>query len=380
MAHLSVGLGKRAAPEFQARKIFLRPAATASLDHGVPPSPLVGYADARPDARRSAFPADHAEPNLDMSVSLGVHVGQQNLAMNEMRALWRKLDAAGVDWISAWDHFYEAPPKGGTQPHFEALATLGALAAETSHARIGCLVFYVGYRNPALLAKAATTLDHITGGRFELGIGAGWHIWEASAYGYAFPDIGTRLDMLEEAAQIIRRMLTEERTTFSGKHFQVDDASCLPRPVQTRLPIWIGGVGEKRTLKIVADHADGWNAAYLDPAEFARVNAVLNHWCEQEGRDPASLKRAVNVTFNLGTDEAAVARQRRLLAEDWGDAAARVAGGALLTTPSGAVDRILEYVAAGADEVNIALRAPWDGEALDAYLESVMPAVRKAAG
>jgi alkanesulfonate monooxygenase SsuD/methylene tetrahydromethanopterin reductase-like flavin-dependent oxidoreductase (luciferase family) len=186
--------------------------------------------------------------------------------------------------------------------------------------------------------------------------------------------------MLEEAAQIIRRMLTEERTTFSGKHFQVDDASCLPRPVQQRLPIWIGGVGEKRTLKIVADHADGWNAAYLAPDEFARVNAVLNHWCDDEGRDPASLKRAVNVTFNLGVNEAAVDRQRTLLYEDWGAAAERVAGGALMTTPDRAVDRIMEYVAAGADEINIALRAPWDAEALDAYLETVMPAVRKAAG
>jgi len=315
-----------------------------------------------------------------MSISLGVHVGQQNMTMDAMRSLWRKLDDNRVDWISAWDHFYEAPPKGGTEPHFEALATLGALAAETRHARIGCLVFYIGYRNPALLAKAATTLDHISGGRFELGIGAGWHIWEASAYGYAFPDIGTRLDMLEEAAQIIRRMLTDDRTTFSGKHFQVDNASCLPKPIQTRLPIWIGGVGEKRTLKIVADHADGWNAAYLSPEEFGRVNDVLNHWCESEQRDPRSLKRAVNVTFNLALNDAGVERSRELLVADWGAAAERVMGGALLCTPDQAVERILEYKRSGADEVNIALRAPWDGEALDAYLEHVMPAVRRELG
>ncbi len=315
-----------------------------------------------------------------MAISLGVHVGQQNMSMDEMRQLWRKLDASGVDWISAWDHFYEAPPKGGTEPHFEALATLGALAAETSNARIGCLVFYVGYRNPALLAKAATTLDHITGGRFELGIGAGWHIWEASAYGYPFPDIGTRLDMLEEAAQIIRRMLTEERTTFSGLHYQVDDASCLPRPVQERLPIWIGGVGEKRTLKIVADHADGWNAAYLDPDEFRRVNEVLNHWCEDEQRDPRTLKRAANVMFNLGLDAADLEHQRGVLARDWGEMAERISGGALLCTPDQAVERVLEYVEAGADEVNVALRAPWHEEALDAYLGTVMPAIRKALG
>lgn len=315
-----------------------------------------------------------------MSISLGVHAGQQNMAMNDMRALWRKLDDKGVDWISAWDHFYEAPPKGGTEPHFEALTTLGALAAETSNARIGCLVFYVGYRNPALLAKAATTLDHITSGRFELGIGAGWHVWEASAYGYPFPDIGTRLDMLEEAAQIIRGMLTQDRTSFSGKHYQVDDASCLPKPVQERLPIWIGGVGEKRTLKLVADYADGWNAAYLSPEEFARVNEVLNHWCEAEARDPASLRRAANVMFNLGMDARDLERQREALQRDWGAMADRVADGALLCTPEAAVDRIMEYVNAGADEINIALRAPWSEEALDAYLTEVMPKVRAETG
>ena len=315
-----------------------------------------------------------------MSISLGVHVGQQNMAMDTMRALWRKLDSNGVDWISAWDHFYEAPPKGGTEPHFEALATLGALAAETQNARIGCLVFYVGYRNPTLLAKAATTLDHITGGRFELGIGAGWHVWEASAYGFAFPDIGTRLDMLEEAAQIIRQMLTQDRTNFSGKHYQVDNASCLPKPVQERLPIWIGGVGEKRTLKLVADFADGWNAAYLSPQEFARVNEVLNHWCEDESRDPCSLKRAVNVMFNLGMDDNDLKRQHESFSADWGEMAGRVAEGALLCTPDRAVDRIMEYVAAGADEINIALRAPWNEEALDVYLTDIMPKVRAAVG
>lgn len=312
-----------------------------------------------------------------MPISLGVHVGQQNLTMNELRALWRKLDTSGVDWISAWDHFYEAPPKNGTEPHFEALATLGALAAETTHARIGCLVFYVGYRNPALLAKAATTLDHLSNGRFELGLGAGWHIWEASAYGYSFPDIGTRLDMLDEAATITRRMLTEPRTTFSGKHFQIDNASCLPAPLQKRLPIWIGGVGEKRTLKIVADHADGWNAAYLPADEYQRLNGVLDQWCTEADRDPASLRRGVNLMFNLGMNQADLQRERAKLSGDWGDMADRIAGGALLCTPDQAVDRIMSYVEAGATDVNVALRAPWEAEALDAYLSDVMPAVRR---
>lgn len=315
-----------------------------------------------------------------MGLSLGVHVGQQNMSMDDMRALWRKLDNNKVDWISAWDHFYEAPPKNGTEPHFEAIATLGALAAETKHARLGCLVLYVGYRNPALLAKAATTLDHISNGRFELGLGAGWHIWEATAYGYSFPDIGTRLDMLDEATQVIRRMLTEERTTFSGKHYVVDNASCLPAPIQPRLPIWIGGLGEKKTLKIVAERADGWNAAYLPSDEFARLNQVLDHWCEDVEREPSSVRRGVNLMFNLATGQSQMKAERERLAKDWGKMAPRIEGGALLCTPDQAVDRIMEYVNAGATDVNVALRAPWNAEALDAYLTDVMPKVRKEAG
>lgn len=307
---------------------------------------------------------------------LGVHIGQQNLPFDDLRALWRRLDDAGVDWISAWDHFYEAPPAGGTVDHFEALSTLGALAAETRNARIGCLVFYVGYRNPALLAKAATTLDHISGGRFELGLGGGWHHWEASAYGYEFPDVGTRLDMLDEAATIIRGMLTQERTTFTGRHFRVEDASCLPRPVQQRLPIWIGGVGERRTLRLVARHADGWNAAYVPPQEFARLSGVLDSWCEVEGRAPSSLRRGINLSFNLAADAAGVRAEEDALKASWGPMAERVMDSALLGTPDEAVDRVGAYIDAGATDVNIALRAPWNVDALSAWLETVMPALR----
>lgn len=310
-------------------------------------------------------------------VAFGVHIGQQNLPMAELRTLWRRLDAAGVDWISVWDHFYEAPYQGGTQPHFEALATLGALAAETSTARIGCLVFYVGYRNPAALAKAATTLDHLSGGRFELGLGAGWHLHEATAYGYPFPDIGTRLDMLDEAAEVVRRLLDEERTTFAGRHFQLDDATCWPKPMQQPLPIWIGGRGEKRTLEIAARRADGWNAAYTSAKEFTRLNGVLDHWCEADGRDPAAIRRSANIAFHLALDDAGVKRERARFAKDWGAGAERVAAGALLCMPEAAVEAVMGYVAGGADDVNIALRAPWDEAALDAYLEEVLPALRR---
>lgn len=310
-----------------------------------------------------------------MTLALGVHVGQQNMSMATMRALWKKLDEH-VDWISAWDHFYEAPPAGGTVDHFEAMTTLGALAADTRRARLGCLVFYVGYRNPATIAKAAATLDHISGGRFELGLGAGWHEQEARAYGYDFPDVSTRLDMLDEASSIIRGLLEQDRTTFAGKHYSVENASNLPCPLQEKLPIWIGGLGEKKTLKIVAKHADGWNAAYTTPENFARLNGVLDEWCNRLNRDPGSIQRSVNLTFNLSVDQSGVEVERQKLREAWGPAAARIEGGALLGTPAQAIDRIRQYEAAGASMVNIALRAPWNEDALDAYLTEVIPALR----
>jgi alkanesulfonate monooxygenase SsuD/methylene tetrahydromethanopterin reductase-like flavin-dependent oxidoreductase (luciferase family) len=312
---------------------------------------------------------------MTASLSLGVHVGQQNLTMDELRAVWRRCDSS-MDWISAWDHFYEAPPAGGTLPHFEAVATLAALACETSRARIGCLVFYVGYRNPGQLAKAATTLDHLSHGRFELGLGAGWHEWEARAYGYDFPPAGQRLDMLEEAVPLIRRLLTEDRTTHEGRWFRAADASCLPAPVQERLPSWIGGTGEKRTLRIAARHADGWNAAYVPPEEFRRLNGVLDQWCEREGRDPSTIRRAINLQFMLAADERSASDMRERIEQQWGAMAPRVMAGGLSGTPDQAVDRIAAYVDAGADAVNVALRAPWPPESLDAWLDDVAPRAR----
>jgi alkanesulfonate monooxygenase SsuD/methylene tetrahydromethanopterin reductase-like flavin-dependent oxidoreductase (luciferase family) len=340
-----------------------------------------------------------------MTLLLGAHVGQQNFEMDDLRALWRWLDGSGFDWISAWDHLYEAPPSAdprpGTIPHFEAVATLAALAVETTNARLGCLVFYVGYRNPGLLAKAAITIDHLAGGRFELGIGAGWHQWEAEAYGYDFPPVGTRLDMLDEAARLIGPLIRsgrfpgggEEgdgaaageggdpvRTTFEGEHFRLAEASCLPPPPLGGMPLWIGGVGERRTLPMAARYADGWNAAYISAAEFGRLDQVLTDRCQDIDRDPADIERSVNLVFAMGADEARARRAEEDLAEQWGPMVERIRGGALTGTPAQAVEQVLAYAEAGAGMVNIALRSPFDQEALEAYQEAVMPEVRAATG
>ena len=306
------------------------------------------------------------------------------MTIDEMRDIWRWLDQSGLDWLSAWDHLYEAPPAGGTLPHFEAVATLAALACDTERARLGCLVFYVGYRNPGLLARAAVTIDHLSGGRFELGLGGGWHEWEAEAYGYDFPSLGTRLDMLAEATELISSLLTPadgdeiRRTDFDGEHYKAVNASMLPGPVNGTMPLWIGGIGEKRTLRLTAEYATGWNAAYVAAPEFGRLGKVLDGWCEQRDRDPAEIERSINLVFAMGSDQAAADKVEAAMRTQWGPQFERVAGGAVLGTPERAVEQIVAYAENGADMVNVALRAPFDREALEAYVETVVPAVRAA--
>jgi alkanesulfonate monooxygenase SsuD/methylene tetrahydromethanopterin reductase-like flavin-dependent oxidoreductase (luciferase family) len=149
----------------------------------------------------SSFPARRGRTGLQ----LGIHVGQQNTTMSDLLERVQRFDGV-VDWVSVWDHLYEAPPNGGNTPHFEAVATLGALAAVTSTARLGCLMFCAPFRNPALLAKACVAIDHASGGRFEPGFGAGWHEPEFKAHGYEFPSLGTRFDMLTDGMEIITGM------------------------------------------------------------------------------------------------------------------------------------------------------------------------------
>jgi alkanesulfonate monooxygenase SsuD/methylene tetrahydromethanopterin reductase-like flavin-dependent oxidoreductase (luciferase family) len=310
-------------------------------------------------------------------LSLGVHVGQQNATMGELVALWQRLDRT-VDWISVWDHLYEAPPAGGTTPHFEAIATLGALASVTEQARIGCLMFCVPYRNPALLAKACVAIDHIAEGRFEPGFGAGWHEPEFRAHGYEFADVGTRFDMLSEALEIVSSMLSgATATTFSGEHYRVDEVTCVPGPYAGTIPLWTGGRGSTRTPQNAARYCAGWNVPYVGPAEFRRLNDRLDAACEVIGRDPKTLERSVNLAFHVGATPAEADAELERIRQQWGpEVAERLTEGALTGTPDRAVDRIAEYRAAGADLVNVALRFPVGTDAFDAYLTDVVPAAR----
>jgi alkanesulfonate monooxygenase SsuD/methylene tetrahydromethanopterin reductase-like flavin-dependent oxidoreductase (luciferase family) len=295
------------------------------------------------------------------AIKLGVHCGQQDIELDELRALWRKVDAYGFDLVTCWDHFYESPPRDGQGVAYESLALLSAMALETQSIRIGCFVFGMGFRNPAILAKALTTIDHLSHGRLTVGLGAGWHIPEHTEYNIPLPSAKERLDKLSEGARIIRRMFTHESTTFRGKHFQVANARNIPQPLQARIPIIIGGGGEGRTLQIAALHGDGSNITYPTPETFKHKMEVLTEWCEKSDRDPAGIDRSVQLHFVMSSKGADPGPQRDI--GIWGE-------------PQQIIDRLGMYVDAGAQGVNIAVRPPVDYDALQSYAEDVMPAFR----
>ena len=284
----------------------------------------------------------------------GVHVGLQHTTADELRGVWRQIEDLGFGWISVWDHFYGATGRPDDAACLEAVAMHAALACSTSKVRCGSLVYSIGYRHPAVLAKAITAIDQLSGGRADMGIGAGWAKVEYDAYGIPFPDAKTRLDQLEEGIQCLRGLLHDDVTDFQGEYFTLTQARNEPPPVQAKLPIWIGGGGEKRTLKIAARYADGWNVPFIAPDQFARKNAILDDHCAAVGRDPKEIKRAINV---------GLAYSEESLQQQFGAISDLVRPGVLSGSDEEITDRIGEYVDAGADQVNIALRAPFNLEA-----------------
>ena len=305
----------------------------------------------------------------------GIHAGPQDCTIDELRRLWRIADTQGFHWCSVWDHLYSVSDLSNpAKPAFEGVASMAALASETKRVRVGCLVFCVLYRPVGVLAKAAITIDHVSGGRCELGIGAGWNEIEARAFGVPFPGMKERLDHLEEAARVLRALFDGETVTLAGKQVQVSEALCLPRPAQQRLRLWIGGQGEKRLLRMVARYADGWNVPFLAPEIFAARNATLDAWCERERRDPRAITRTVNVGLAIARDEAGVRRREEDLKLMFGPMTDFVRPGILVGTPQQVIDRIGEYRRAGAEWIILALRAPFDFEGLDLFVHDVMPA------
>lgn len=309
-----------------------------------------------------------------MAVQFGVHLGAQNATVSELRTLWKWLDQAGVDWISLWDHLYEAPPAGGTQPHFEAFSMLGALAVDTSRARIGCLVFCSQYRNIGVLMKGAISVDHLSSGRFELGMGSGWHEQEAKAFGFDFPSQGDRFKVLEGQLVAINKWRAGERVTQSSPSVELVDASMVPG-IMGPMPLWIGGLGPKQTLRMAGAYADGWNAAYASPSQYRELNNILDDWCVKAGRQPSDVERSINLSYALSHEDIGVVKSQ--LETQWGAASERIISGSLLGRPEDAMEQIAPFIEAGAQLVNIAIRPPWNQDLLAEYVENVIPAMRR---
>ena len=258
-------------------------------------------------------------------------------------------EQAGFDSVWVMDHFWQLPPLGGpSQPMLEAYTLLGGLAARTRRVKLGTLVTGVTYRNPALLAKMATTLDIVSSGRAMLGLGAAWYEEEHDAFGFDFPRAGERLDRLEEALQICRAMFTEEAPSFAGKHYRIEKALNIPRPVQPNGPrIMVGGSGEKRTLRLVAQYADMCNING-SPDTIRRLLEVLRGHCADVGRDPGEI-----TTTRLGslflTSSAEEAEQTSGFLRD--AAGADFEERFTVGDPGAVIDQVDALVDAGLDEL-----------------------------
>ncbi|MCH2578965.1 MAG: LLM class F420-dependent oxidoreductase [Pseudomonadales bacterium] len=244
----------------------------------------------------------------------GIKTVPEHTSWGDMLDVWRAADEIEL-FETAWnfDHFY--PLIGDSDgPCLEAWVTLSALAQATSRIRIGCMVNGVPYRHPALVANMAASLDIVSGGRLELGLGAGWNEQETEAYGIDLLPIGQRMDRFEEAVEVVDSLLSNEFTTFRGKYFQLEQARCEPKgPQQPRPPIVIGGAGEKRTLRIAARFAQHWNISFVTPDQFIKKNEILLAHCESVGRDSSLITRSVQIISGADQDPVEVADEAAAL-------------------------------------------------------------------
>ncbi len=291
------------------------------------------------------------------------------LPWDETLAAGQLAESLGYDGLWYADHFMPNAAEPQQGPVHEAFPIMAALAAAVPRVRIGPLVAGNTYRNPAVLAKMAASIDQVSGGRFVLGLGAGWQENEHRAYGIDFNTFRWRFDRLEEACQIIRSLLREPTTTFEGTHYRLENAPLDPKPVQSPLPLLIGGGGEKRTLRIVARYAEEWNV-WGTPQVLADKGAVLDEHCRAEGRDPASVARSAVALLFLSTDQAVLDKVRSMTIER----------PTVIGTPAEVRDQMAAYAAAGVHEFIVPgfnFRSAAEREAtLRLFIEEVAPAFR----
>lgn len=296
-----------------------------------------------------------------------VHPSARGNHFDTLLSMVRACEQAGLDSLWMMDHvmFPDADDPAREVPILECFVALGALAAATTRIRLGQLVVGVPYRSPALLAKMCATLDVISHGRSIIGLGAGWHAPEFTAYGWPFPPVRERMEQLEEAVQIVDRMLTQRPASFRGKHFAIEQAYNDPPPVQRpRPPIMIGGSGERVTLRLVAQYADMCNL-FGDPPTVARLFGVLREHCAAVGRPFEAITRTSFRDILIARSEAELAAKRARFPDFQG-----IAG-----TPDMVIAQLAEYAAVGSQYVTFHMPDADEIEPLLLLGETVVPAV-----
>jgi F420-dependent oxidoreductase-like protein len=304
-------------------------------------------------------------------------VGPDGL-LDKLTEIAQTAERTGFTSVTLMDHLHQIPGVGPrTNWMLEGNAGVAALAARTSTINLGLLVGGVTYRNPAFMAKATTTIDVLSGGRAFLGLGAAWFEEEHNAYGFEFPALGVRFERLEEALQIARKMFTEEESSFSGKHYRTDNVLNNPRPIRGDIPIVVGGSGERKTLRMVAQYADGCNV-FGDPGRVRHLMGVLDEHCEKAGRDPAEITKTKLSVLLLGrTHEEAKAKYDAVaphLPEE------RRAATLMAGDPDGVGEQVQAFLDAGVDGVTFSLPDVHDIETLTLAGETLAPLIGVGSG
>ncbi|TME21417.1 MAG: LLM class F420-dependent oxidoreductase [Chloroflexi bacterium] len=313
---------------------------------------------------------------MTKAMRFGIQTGPQHVSWGELVDIWQVADGLKFDTAWTFDHFFPimSDPKGS---QLEGWVALTALAMKTQQVRVGTLVTGITYREPAVLAKMGATLDVITGGRLEMGLGAAWFQGEHEALGIPFPPVAERIKRLGEACEVIRRMWTEDVATFDGQYYQLKEAYCNPKPVQKpHPPILIGGGGEQLTLKMVARHADAWNA-FGAPDVLRHKIEVLEGHCRAIGRDPQTIEKSVSVPPVLSKDASKLDAMLADMASRRAMTLDEAKAGMLWGSPDQAIKKIEAYRDMGVTHIILSLRVPYDASQLELFAREVIPAVRQ---
>jgi F420-dependent oxidoreductase-like protein len=313
-----------------------------------------------------------------LRAEIGVKTSQGRLLGNydNLRRIWVEADRLGFHSGWLFDHLFELPLFGPSrEPCLEAWTLLSALSKETSKLRLGVTCLCVSYRNPAILAKMSSTLDVISGGRFELGIGAGWAKTEHESYGIPFEELRQRVEKLEEAVMIVKKMWTEENASFQGKHYTIHGAVCEPKPLQKpRPPIWIGGESERFTLRTVAKLADGCNFIGLSLTEYNHKLDVLAKHCDLLGRKIGDVRKSWQGTVIVRRNSTEVKSQMQLAAQTGNVAKEDFESHAIVGTPEQCTQRIGDYLDIGVDRFMLSFAAAErDLTGIRLFAEEVLP-------